>query len=178
MFVFVCFLLLCECFFILTIYFRSIFSFILFSSLILPFIVYICTVLVKWINIEITIFFVLLSIFPIQLYLFSLWCVLLFQYRNRFRMDVVSSIKIMVATCCRPWATSMRHALAFGDGDMEVMSLPWYLEHNRKSTNAAFQFHQSPTIYFTVSIIAFQIHNICCVVQAPITRIYSFIYSI
>lgn len=58
-----------------------------------------------------------------------------------------------VATCCQLWAIWMRHVLVFGAGAMEATSAQWYSDHNRKSTNAAFQFHPSPTIYSTVSSI-------------------------
>lgn len=56
-----------------------------------------------------------------------------------------------VATCCRLWVSWTRHVLASGAGDMVAMLLPWYLAHNKKSTNAAFQYHQSPTGFSTVS---------------------------
>lgn len=55
---------------------------------------------------------------------------LLFQNRNHFGSSIYSMILRHqlkkccingVATCCRPWATSMRHVSVFGDGDMVAM---------------------------------------------------------
>lgn len=105
-------------------YFVCLFIYLLFlfSSLIV-FIVWI-----RWMNkINIELFFFSLYLYlpcSIVYFRFGVFCyfkteTILYHSFNEWFCS--PSVPIMVATCCRLWATSMRHVLAFGDGDMAAM---------------------------------------------------------